>query len=351
MGRAVRTVDSRAEVLNPDGISLGAIRPARAQVSFEGDSSERWEGTLDMSGDYPASVDDMLHPLAGNRVRLWWIEDGSESVVMTGWPEDPGGRKAPTLTWSLKVLDTLTRAKRGGYGGQTIEAGGWTVTAALNALFEMVAPWAEVSMPDSTVTLPATYTLGATDDVEADWTKVAAVAGWTVYTDRMGAITAGPTPPGAEKADWQEGAGCVVVDLSVDLTTSDVKNAWLAKSTSAEVVPPIVGIAKDEDPGSPTYAGSYGPFWGTVELDSIATQEAADNAAAKALADSSRPTQTVTVSVPPRPDLEYCDVVSMGSADVGVVGPYKVESWRLTLPCAGQDPEHMTVTLASRSIL
>ena len=348
-----RVVGARAEVIDADGLHLADIHPVDAAVSFEGDASERWEAGLQMADDYPVTVDDMLHPLAGNQVRLWWREmlpsGWVEVPCMTGWPEDPGGKKSPGLTWSLKVLDTLTRVKRSGYGGQVLEVGGLTCDAALSALFDLLAPWAEHSFPATNVTLPATYTLGTSDDVEDDWSKIATVAGWTVFSDRLGAITAGPAPEGgAAKVDWQEGDGCRVVEMSFEVKTSGIKNAWRAVSSSAEVVPQITGTATDDDPGSPTWVGAYGPFWGEVSLDTIATQEAADAAAAAELAKSRRPAQTVTLTVPPRPDLDFGDVVSLGSPDVGVVGPYRVESWRLPLP--GRAPEHMTVTMASKAL-
>lgn len=357
MATTDRVFDSRVEVIDPDDVPLADIRPDSAEVVFEGDSSERWEATLQLIGDYPVDTDDMLHPLTGNRIRLWWREwlpqlgGWGEVPCMTGWPEDPGARKGPGVTTTLKVLDALTRIKRGGYGGQTLEVGGLTVDAALTALFGVVAPWVECRFPETGVVLPPTYTLGAADDVEDDWVRIATVAGWVVWSDRMGVVVAGPVPAGGDAVvDWQEGPGCRVVDLQVEVKTSGIRNAWVAKSSSSEVVPPIVGRKTDDDEGSPTWVGRYGPFWGTVSLDSIATQEAADNAAAAALSESRRPVQTVTVTVPPRPDFEYGDVIDMASPDVGVVGPYTVESWRIQMPGAGQAPVHMTVVMVARSV-
>ena len=353
-----RVSDSRVEIIDSDGTHLADITPDALSLTCNGANSEQWDATVSFVGPalYPHDDTDLLSPLSGHRIRVWWRE---YVPALGGWGEvllctldmnDPDGVAAPGVTWSMQLDDPLAKAKRGGYGGQTVDVAGMTVDAALSALFSAVAPHLVTSFPASTTVLPSVYSLG-TNDPDEDWDKIAALDGMVVRSTREGGVTAismdASTSP---VVDWSEGDHCQVSKLQRTVTTSKICNAVLVKSTSSAVVPAITAIAMDMDPGSATYVGGpYGTYWMTVESDAIATQAAADTLAAQTLAANLRPTDVTKVTVPARPDLGPGDVVTLTLIDLAVAGEYRIESLGFSCPKAGAAPDLMEVTMASRA--
>lgn len=350
--RLRRDVYCRAGLVDRDGVLVSDSAPVESgTVDFRGEQGEMWAATVHLSHPLwvPRTPDDPLHPLSGLRMRLWWglDVDGTREEVVVGTLdlEDPEISDDGHLGTSLTLRDPLAQVKRGGYAGQTISVGGMTVTAALDALFEAVAPSRPRRIGDTTETLPAVYEIGARNPGE-DWSDIAALAGWRVYTDRDGVIVAGPLGPSAQVVcDWQDGTDSPVVSMVRKVTTSTIVNRVVVASTSPEVTPVIVGIAEDADEGSPTWVGRYGPYELRIESDTIASQAAADNMAATKLGQLMRPSETVEVTVPPRPDLWYRDRVLLARARVGVAGEHQLSAWSLDL--AGG---LMRVTMMSRSV-
>lgn len=335
---ARRTVRCRAGLVTPDGTELGAPVPiVDGTIRYSGESSEQWAADVTLE-DYlwvPLTPDDYLDPRAGYRLRIWW-----ELLTPSGWGSvtcgtftlhDPDISDDGRLSMSLQGVDAITEAKRGGYGGQTLSVGGQTVAAALQLIFDTVYPAAPTSIPETTVTLPAPYELGARTPFE-DWTEIALLAGWVVRADRDGVIVAGPpsTDP-TSRATWQEGPDNRVTTIRREVTTSEMINRVVVVSTSPEVVPPILAIVEDTDESSPTWVGK-GRIWeDRIESDAVATQDAADNLARLHYGLRRLPTETVTVRLPPRPDLDYRDVVTIGRRRVGATGSYRVSGWTLDL--------------------
>lgn len=244
---------------------------------------------------------------------------------------DPDISDDGTLSMQVQGVDVIAEAKRGGYGGQTISVGGLTVSAALDVIFSQVAPRFPRTIGDTDITLPAVYELGARQPFE-DWTEIAGMADWTVRADREGTIVCGPASDDATvRATWQEGPDNRMSAIRRQITTSEMVNRVVVVSTSSEVSPPIVAIVEDDDESSPTWVGRGAIWEERVESDAVATQAAADNLARLTFGRLRLPTETVEVRVPPRPDLDYRDVVQIGRRRVGATGAYLVSSWDLDL--------------------
>ncbi len=347
-----RTVACRVEVIDPAGIAIGDARIDAGTVTMRGGGSEMW--VADLSGSdpdwLPMDESDALDSRSGNRVRVWWQEwipalgGWAEGPVMTGWPHNPKVTDSRTLSWSVTVRDSLLEAKRGGYGGAVVELGGMTVDQALTKLFDVVAPKLDTSFPLSSVRLPTTYTLGE-NEPDKDWTAIAAMAGWTVWSDREGVIVAGPLKA-ARAVDWSEGPGCRITQLERSTTTTDIINRVVVRSTNSDVSPAITSIAEDDDPASATFVGRHGPWERVIESDAIASQQAADNLAAAELIAGLRPTSEVTGKATPRPDLGWGDLIQLGRDRVGIYGPHILTEFRLTLPAPNTAPELMAITVS-----
>lgn len=333
-----RDVYCRAGLVDRDGVLVSDSAPVESgTVDFRGEQGEMWAATIGLSHPLwvPRTPDDPLHPLSGLRIRLWWglDVDGTRQEVTVGTLdlEDPEMTDDGMLSLHLTCRDVLAQVKRGGYAGQTIDVGGYTVTAALDALFDTVAPSRPRRISESTITLPAVYELGARNPGE-DWSDIAALAGWRVYTDRDGVIVAGPLEPSAQiVADWQDGPDCPVVEMSRKVTTSTIVNRVVVVSSSPEVTPVITSTKEDIDEGSPTWVGRYGPYEMRIESDTVATQAGADGMALAKLGQLMRPSETVEVTVPARPDLWYRDRILLGRQRLGVAGEHQLSSWSLDL--------------------
>ena len=354
----VRTISHRVAMVDRLGNEVADVPAAGVGVSFQGESAEQWAATITLTDPdwVPRSPRDYLDPRSGLRCRVYW-----RILVDAAWVEVPIGTyhlEDPDINddgakIDIKVTgrDAVATARRGGYGAATIAVGGYTVDAALRRIFEAICPTLPTRVESSTVTLPSTYELGASDDPWDDVTDIAAMAGFRVRADREGTIVAAPAPePVNLRADLQEGEGCAVVALSRGIKTSSIVNRVIAVSTSPEVNPPITATIEDDDPGSPTWIGGYGPFVTTIKSDKIATQEGAEGMARATYERWRRPMESLRMTIPQRPDLGYRDLVAAGRAVAGVSGLVRVSSWSVQLASPDQAPAPMEVSFMTRSM-
>ena len=347
----VREITTRAELVDFAGQPVGGLPFIDGRVTFRGSSAQSWAASLTLADPalVPASDDGPLWPWSGLLCRLWWRISTSgawhEYPLCTVALTQPSIEDDGILRISVTGRDVLADAARGGYGGTVLNVGGMTVPDALVAIFAAVAPGRQVRVDESSVTLPAVYALGERS-VQDDWTEVAAMAGWVVRSDRMGVIVCGPVDASGDPvASWQEGAGCKVSKVTRDIET-DTVNRVVCTSTNSELTVPVVGVAEDDDEGSPTWVGRFGPYQADITSDLATTEEACLNLARAELARLGlRPLETVTVTVPQRPDLDYLDGVWLDRPRAGVGGLYRVDGWDLPLG----NPGVMTVTMIARA--
>lgn len=361
----VRMVSSRVELVDVLGNPAGDIATDSATVDFRGEAAQQWAGSLAISDPtlVPTSQDSPLDPRARLRVRLWWrlrkpdlvnwweIPVGTmrtPSPGSTGDIDVNGGRSGVSV--AVPLVDVLAEAAgHGGYRGGTLQLGGANVGDALTTLFGYLLPGVPVDVGTTAVTLPNPYEVGGSDSRtgQQDWTEIAATAGWIVRSTREGVITCGPAvEPDAPAIDWQEGPLCAVTDLGRNINYSSMTNYVECRSTSPEVDPPVVGIAQDSDPGSSTYVGRL--MWPTyIRSDAVTTVEAATNMARATFERYRRPLETVKITIPTRPDLDYRQPARIARAAAGVAGDHAVSSWNLRMSAK---PQQMAVTMMQRAI-
>ncbi len=353
-----RLVGSRVEMVDGEGNSVTDLPVDSGSVSFKGEQAEQWALTLQLSDPalVPRSPYDPLDPRSGLRCRVWWRlwygGGWTEIPLGTYWLEDPDfDDDGTTVTIGVSGVDAVAAARRGGYGGQTVAVGGYTVDAALQSIFQHVAPQVTARVDTSTVTVPATYELGSSEDPWDDVADIASMAGFHVRADREGVLmVTAPPDPQTVRADLQEGDDCAVVTLRRSVTTSSMVNRVIAVSTSPEVVPPVVGVVEDDDPASPTWVGRFGPYVTVIKSDKIADLAGAEGMARASYERWRRPMESVTVTIPQRPDLGYRDLVALSSTRAGVSGLYRVSGWEMPLAGPDQAPGPMTVTFMTESL-
>jgi len=268
-----------------------------------------------------------------------WLEVPCGTYVV----EDPQVRDAGLLGITVPGLDPLAVARRGRYGAAVVDVGGLTVTAALTRLFGTLVPGFPVSIDASSETLPASYQLWDRDPAE-DWTEIAAMAGMVVRTDRYGVITCRrPVTPQTVAADWQEGPSCPVVDLSSTLKTSTIPRRVVVVSTSPDVTPPVVGVWVNPDADSQMIVTEQ-----RVESSTVTSVAGAESLARLTGERWARPQQSVEVTVPARPDLDYRDLIRLGRVQAGVAGDFRLSGWEMALSSRDSAPQPMSVTMMTR---
>lgn len=350
------TVGGRADLIDiNDNVQL-SIPAVAGVIDFKGEAAERFGADFTVVDPefVPQGPSSPFDPRAGLRIRAYW-----QQLVGGAWQEHLVGTfhlgnvhvrdDSSGLKITIPGRDALSEAARGGYRG-TLSLGGMNVADALRTIFARIAPGMTVVTGTTSISLPTPYTVGGTNrrKPQEDWTKIADLAGWRVYSDLYGVIKCGPVevPPGV--LDWQEGPTCSVVDLDRDIDYMSMINSITATSTSPEVDPPISVTVEDVDPGSPTYVGLH--VWeDTIESDMYTTVEAATNAATAEYNRRRKPLDTVSVSTLPTPGLTYRTRVNLLRARAGVAGEYSVSSFRLPLEVPGPtQPQLMTVQMTPR---
>ncbi|MBK7274851.1 MAG: hypothetical protein IPI13_17485 [Actinomycetales bacterium] len=85
-------------------------------------------------------------------------------------------------------------------------------------------------------------------------------------------------------------------------------------------------VVEDDDPGSATWVGRYGPFERVIESDAVTTAEGALSMARMQYGRLRLPTESIQARVPVRPDLDYRDPVILRRDRSGVGGTYADDS-------------------------
>lgn len=355
-----RIIGCRAVMVDRDGNEIVAIPVAGGSVEFDGESSEQWTCSITVKDPLflPTAPTDALDPRSGLRLRVWWriklnyADEWQEVPIGTFYLQDPKISDTPG-EWTMTIAgrDAVFEAQRGGYGGSMLVLSGMTVTDALNAIFNRVAPQIPRNIAQSSVTLPNPYEVGDREPKE-DWNDIASMAGLRIRADREGTITGEPAPnPDTVKARYEEGPDCEVSKIDREIRTSSMINRVIAISTNPEIVPPIIGKAEDDDPGSSTWVGRFGPYETVIRSDAIATQAGADGMANATYERWRKPMEVVDVVVRQRPDLNYRDLCQLARKKSGVAGQYQVAQWTITLSATNKPPEPMTIGFMTKEIM
>lgn len=332
-----------------DGTPLQDINVDTISVSLRGTQEAQWSASVSFSDPdlVPRATTSPLDGRSGLRLRAWFrlltLQGWREIPVCTVIPEDPNLTDNGSLSGSVTCADPLEVVARGGYGSHVISVGGMTVTDALETLFGTLAPGFPLSLEPSAVTLPSQYELWSRSPSE-DWREIAGLAGQVVRTDRLGVITsAKPVGAGKVAADWQEGPACPVVDIDSNQTTSTIPRRVVVVSTNPEVDPPVVGEWVNPDADSQSLITET-----RVESSTVTTSEAAASLARLTGERWARRQVAVEVNVPPRPDLDYRDLVQLGRVQIDVAGIHEVSGWSLQLKGPKDTPALMRVTMMTR---
>ena len=335
------TTDARVDVIDAQDTTVtlpGLVRSC--QVKVDADTHVTWSGSVTVGVDLlPQSPRDPLHPLAYNRVRPVWMvrmPDGTWQDIPVGtmYVTDIGEVRddGTDVTVDLTLGDAIELVKTAGWD-TGISLGGVEAGEAIRRIILDRAPIVNAQIPTTGFVLPDTWEAGEPGgDPWDDVVKIADAAGLIVGTDRMGVIVARERPTtGRTVADFTEGDGCTVTDISAQTPALDLKNIVTVVTTSRDVDPPLLGRAEDTDPTSPLFVGRGVKRTLRVQSDTATTQAQVDQLAGQRLADSRSLTTLIELSHRPRPDLDVWDVVTVQRARIGVAGAAQIRAWTLDL--------------------
>lgn len=339
------TTDARAEIISPDDTvlaTLGGTDPTHpgmldGTVTCDGSASIRWtcDLTLDNPDLLPDTPADLLHPLAHNRVRLWWriLVEGvwQEIPVGTYFMEEDPRSDDGQISSRFLGSDAVAQIKLARWD-TALDLTGMTISEAITAIIDNRAPWVRTAIAATDEGVPEAYEPGEPgSDPWEDVQSLAHAADMIAYADRMGTIRVEPRPtPGQAVADFSEGEHSALVSLPKVEVPAEMYNVVTVVSADPDVDPPVTGRWSEDDASSPLWVGHGYLYTHRVENGIIRTEQQA-NAMARNIGVDHSPTITVDATVLPHPHLDPGDTITINRAGVGVTGDYQVTAWTLGL--------------------
>lgn len=215
---------------------------------------------------------------------------------------------------------------------------GATLSSVFNTLIQQVYPTAVIVFDDSSgsnvltrSTIAAEDRFGFLDDIVKSLGKI-----W--YWDYQGRLSIKTAPPINQPVlDIMAGPRGVMLDAGRALTRDGVYNAVVATGMGADGLPPVRGVAVDNNPASPTYfSGRFGPVPRFYSSQFLATDAQAFAAASAMLQRGLGLPYTVDFSTVPNPALEPWDPVRTRTQVDQNIETHVIESMTIPLTHEGK---------------
>jgi hypothetical protein len=304
------------------------LEPTGGSLTQDARRKARWDGRLTFVGDslLPRRPGDLLTPF-GTRVEVELgleLLDGTVATVPYGTYEIASARTqtdAGQRQVEIGLVDISDRVERYRFENALTVAAGTDLGAMINTV---VTNRTGVNPGVSTVgaVLGAARTFGL-DPGTAPWSELLDVLesfSRTAWYDRVGDIQIGtlePDPATAYPLD-------ALTALSADYDTRP-PNVIVARGESQDPeTEPVQAVAIDDDPSSPTYAGTgpgtspYGRVTEFFASPLLETESQAQSAANTILARHIGAGATYTLTRPYDPTISAGDVVSVGGSALAV---------------------------------
>lgn len=210
---------------------------------------------------------------------------------------------------------------------------GTLLSAIFSTLVGEVYPGALITFDDGSGGNVLTRSMICTEDRFGFLDDIVKSLGKIWYWDQAGALRLKAVPnPGAPVLEVMSGAGGVLATMNRKLTRDQVYNAVVASGEATDpAVPPVRGVAVDNNPLSPTYyAGRFGPVPRFYSSSFLSTTAQAQAAASAMLQRSLGLPYSVDFTAVPNPALEPWDPVRLRPRDDQAAETHVIES--LTIP-------------------
>lgn len=303
------------------------LEPISGSLTQDARRNARWDGRLTFAGDnlLPRRPGDLLTPF-GTRVEAELgleLLDGSVATVPYGTYEIASSRtraEADQRVVEVGLIDISDRVERYRFETALTVAAGTDLGTMINTVVtNRVGVNPGVSTVGATLGVARIFGL---DPSTAPWAEILDVlAGFsrTAWYDRVGEIQVGtivPDPATAYPLD-------ALTSLSADFDTRP-PNVIVARGEPQDGSAPVQATAIDDDPSSPTYAGTgpgtspYGRVTEFFASPLLETVSQAQSAANTILARHVGAGATYTLTRPYDPTITAGDVVSVDGAALAV---------------------------------
>lgn len=210
-------------------------------------------------------------------------------------------------------------------------AAGTTVETAILELVEHAIPGVVTNFPGVSYVTPTVRAEEAGDRWQLA-RDLATACGLELYFDEVGTLTLKPTAPGAVVGTFAEGPGGVLLTVARDWSREGSFNIVVATGENTGEAAPARGVARDEDPASPTYyLGPFGRVVSFFQSQFIVTNEQATAAAASILERQLGTTETVEFDVLVDPSRQPGDSIRVTRARAGVDEDHVIDQIRIPL--------------------
>lgn len=340
------TIVTRAEVLDSNFQILKVLNPVQCNISVDRERDIRRTATLglqDYDGSWtPGDAEDLLHPLANNRLRLWRgikLPTGPEFVsqgifdIFDAEIGDPG----ENLRVDIRAFDLSKSVQRARLRRNYVVPAGQRYDQAIRDLISYQAPWVSFNFPTINIYTPNLVFGASGDQAGGDpWkyaSEMAASVAHDLYFDVQGVCRLEPVPsPQNDPVVWEytEGKDGMILYVNKRLHKENTFNHVFAFGENSQFDNPVQAEAWDDDPTSPTYR--YGPY-GSVPTffvsPYIATVDQAQQVADARLRQVLGATETMHMINTPMPAHEAGDVVYIKRERAKIDRTYVVEKFNI----------------------
>lgn len=265
--------------------------------------------------------------------------DGTRELVGLGvFPIQSTSVDGVTLLSSITALDRSQRVRDARLEDDYQIPAGTNYATAIRDLIDAGVPALEYAFA-STVHITPLLTFAAMDDRWDHAQKMARSIGYEVYFDGLGRCVLRAEPDLRTAVPvWTiaEGDGGVLTAASIELDRAPAYNAVVATGENASLSSVPRGVARDEDPVSPTYY--YGPFGRKPRgyaSPFIASDLQATSAAQAILAGNLGVARSVDFSAVPNPALEAGDPVRIVRTALSLDETHIIDTLSIGLGPAG----------------
>lgn len=303
---------------------------------------------VDDSGDLvPAGASDALAPY-GNEISLYaslnlggaveWIPVGVFGIqsAVSAWA---GG----AVTVAVTGRDRSQRVAQDLLTDYLSIAAGTGIGAAIHTLIDDALPASQQFSFAALSTVIAAQTYQPGDDRWAQATALAQDAGCLLYFDPAGVCTLIPVPDASTApVAWQFAPGetSVAVSAQNSLDRTEAANVIIVTAQGTGVDVPLISIARDTNPNSPTYVnGKFGAAVKSLSTSTLTTQADVDTYAAAQLRLYAGVTQQAQLTALPLWHLDAWDVIQADVSKVALSGRYVID--QLSIPIG---PGTMSIT-------
>lgn len=263
--------------------------------------------------------------------------DGSYGVGSGGGAPAAGSIPTGCVQIAISMYDRSRKVARDLFTATYSIAAGTNALTAIKAILARSFPDLTYDAVGTTLTVPSTLVYAIGDDPWAACQDLATSMGCEVYFDVDGDVVIAPPPDinslGAAAMTYVEGDGCSMTGLDAVYTDSPGYNGVIVIGQSpANTTAPVIGVAWDTEPSSPTYwLGPYGKVPQIVNDSTITTQADAQASATNLLNGQLGFSAQISVTAYVNPALEAGDVIAVQRLALGVDGFYSLDTLNVPL--------------------